>query len=318
MGYAAMKKLDGFLAMGGEVPNIDPSEIKIVGLDLPDSANYWFAYCSRVKDIPEEEIAAYAEAIVAANKVDHVVKVYRSGDTLIALDGRTTTRAARLARQIQARRKVPLDERIAVRVVIQHGDQDELYRINLDSHKHRPLTRGQHAKSVLAYFQRVKEDLQKTAAFFRCSVPTVKLLLSHFQLTESLQRKVDTGDLPATIAAKIATLPLDEQDKRYEEMKAAGALRGAAGKNAAEKKRGEKVDKADKTRVRPKQFLMKWYGELKKDNYQAMAEMLLFVLGGPLPDRLKGDKKFVDTLERAGFNTGREPQGEQGETGAAA
>lgn len=318
-----MKKLDGFLAVGSEVPNIDPAEVKIVGIDVPETPANWFAHCARVRDIPEEEIADYAEAIVAAEKVDHVVKVYRDGDTLVALDGRTTTRAARIARETQAKRKVLFDERVSVRVLICRGTPEELYRINLDSHKHRPLTRGQYAKGVLTYFIRVKEDFQKTATFFKVSIPTVKLLLSHFQLTEKLQKKVDAGDLPATIAAKIAALPHHEQEARYEEMEKAGALRGAAGKNAAEKKRGEKVDKADKTKVRPKTFLMNWYKELQKDNYQSMAEMLLFVLGGPLPERLKNDKKFVDGLERAGFSAeggkkGKSKKSEKDEKPAAA
>ena len=303
MSYAAVKKLDGFVAVGGEVPSIDPNAIKIVGIDTPETPENWFAHCGRVNDIPEGEITAYAEAIVAAGKVDHIVKVYRDGDALVALDGRTTTRAAREAREIQAKRKVPVDERVSVRVNILRGDEEELYRVNLDSHKHRPLTRTQHAKGILTYYQKVSEDAQKTANFFKVSVPTIKTMLAHLDLSVKVQRAIDQKDVPATITNQLAKLPRAEQDAALEEMMAAGATRGAAAANAAGKvAKREKVDKADKTRARSKVFLAKWRDELKKeDDFSTIAQVIHFILGGPLPSFFKSNEAFAKTLEAAGF-----------------
>jgi hypothetical protein len=302
MGYAAMKKLDGFLAMGGEVPNIDPAEIVIVGLDTPETPENWFAHCARVKDISYEEIRAYAESMVAAGRVDHIVKVYRDGDRLVALDGRTTTRGAREAREIQAERKVRLDERVSVRVVIFRGDPDELYRVNLDSHKHRPLTRTQYAKGVLTYYQRVGEDVAKTAAFFKTSLPTIKTLLAHFDLSAAVQKAIDAKEVPATVTNQLAKLPRAQQDETLAEMKANDATKGAAATDAVKKAaRGQKITRGVVLRARPKRFLAKWSVELEKDEFNDLAQTIRFLLGGPLPDKFKDNEKIMMTLERAGF-----------------
>ena len=307
MSYASLQKLDGFVVAGGEVPYINPDAPKIVGLDIPETVDNWFAHCSRVKDVTDAEIKEYAEAIVAAGKVDHVIKAYKDGASiLVVLDGRTTVRAARMAREIQATRKVPEAERVNVRVNIVGGsgaDPEEFYRINLDSHKHKPLTRTQYAKGVLTYFQKMGEDHAKTAAFFKTTVQTVKTVLQHFSLSPKIQKMIDDHRLPSTVTRDLAELTREKQEEAVEDMLATGSTKGAAAANATAKaKKGEKIDKTDKTRCLSKKFLEHWHTALKATGkFEELRAMLLFFLGGPVPPEVKKSDKLMETLEAVGY-----------------
>jgi hypothetical protein len=55
MSYATLKRLDGFSATGTEVPFMDPRKLVIVGLDVPETAENWFAHCARLKDITDAD-----------------------------------------------------------------------------------------------------------------------------------------------------------------------------------------------------------------------------------------------------------------------
>lgn len=239
-----VNNIKGFQARGGEISHFNPDDLTIVGLDVRETADNWFAHCARLGDIADQDLVEYAESILAAGKVDHVAKAYRDGDALVLLDGRSTTRAARIARSIQAQKKVPPDERVTVRVCVVRGDPDELHRVNLDSHKHRPLTRTQEAKGYLGYYQHVGEDVAKTAAHFRVDPKTVRNMLAHFDLSPAAQRAIDQKEIPANVTRKLAKLPRAEQDKTIADMKSSESTKGAAAREAVERaSRGETVRK---------------------------------------------------------------------------
>ena len=56
-----VNKIQGF-ASRGELTAFDPSEIVIVGLDVPLTAENWWAYCPRVDEPIEEEFLADVRA----------------------------------------------------------------------------------------------------------------------------------------------------------------------------------------------------------------------------------------------------------------
>jgi hypothetical protein len=303
MSYASMKKLEGVQGMGSAVPSFDPGALRIVGLDVPETADNWFAHCARLKDVKDEDITEYAEALASIGHTDHIVKAYRDGNSLVVIDGRTTTRAARMARSLQAKRRVSPDELITVRVAVVSGTPDELYRANLDSHKHLPLTRTQYAKGVLKYHQVTGEKIDQTAKFFRVDPATVRLLLAHFDLSPKVQNAIDERKLPATVTKKLASLPRAEQDAALRDMLATGSTKGAAAHNAADKAaKREKIEKKDVTRMRSRAFLEKWLEELRKaGGFSELQAMVEFILGGDLPREIRRDAKLLAAVEAAGF-----------------
>ena len=282
-----------------------PEALRIVGLDVPETTENWFAHCSRVKDVTEAEIKEYAESILLAGKVDHVVKAYRDGSSvLVVLDGRTTVRAARAARDLQATRKISEDKHVNVRVNIVSGPGEELYRINLDSHKHKPLTRTQYAKGMLTYHEQVGEDHAKTASFFHTTVQTVKTVLDHFRLSAKVQKAIDDHIIPTTVTKDLSSLTHEKQNEALAAMVATGSTKGAAAVNATAKAaKGEKIESKDKTRALSKKSLEGWYDVLRKDGgYAELRGMILFFLGGPIPPEMKKNEKLMTTLEAAGFS----------------
>ena len=314
MGSVATRKIDGFVSLGGEVPYLDPTRVMIVGIDVPETPDNWFAHCPRVNDETDGDLEPYVLHILSGGKTDPI-DVYRDGDRLVILDGRRTTRAARIARSRQAAAKVAVTERATVRALVHKGPEDDLFRINAESHNQRPLTTTQRAKMILSYYNRVGENLEKTAAFFRVTKPTISSAIAIFDLDKSLQKAIDEG-LPASRAVKLAKLPREEQRKALADLRSSGSTRGAALDNGVSKaSNGEKVGAADATRARPKKLLARWSVELRKDGYVELAETIDFVLGGPEMAAVGKDAKLRETLERSGFKS-RTDDAEGGSTGS--
>lgn len=287
MSTASTKKLKGFAAIGSEAPYLHPDGPRIVGLDVRETAENWFAQCARVKDESDADLGEYAAEILAAADagepiVSNVVICYKDGDQAVVLDGRRTVRAARLAAAEQARRRVPVDKRVIVRVVFKQGTPEELFRHNVDAHKAKPLTRMQTARTVLSAYKHCGEDAARTAALFGKTPKYVSYHLALLDLSSTLQKKVDAGDVPVREVAKLAKLPREEQDAAYAALEAAGATRGAAAKNGIDHVvNGKLVGKADKTRMVSGNLLKRWREEIavKPHDHVDPVELLDFILG---------------------------------------
>jgi hypothetical protein len=115
-------------------------------------------------------------------------------------------------------------------------------------------------------------------------------------------KAVDKGELPLREAVKLADMPRAEQVSAMVELQAAGATKGAALSNGiAAKKRGEKVERADKSRVRSKKLLEKWLAVVKKEKPNAtvpLVDVLKFILGGNVP---RDGHAVFELLADAGF-----------------
>lgn len=247
------KEMNGHKSRGGDVPYMNPNKLVIVGIDTPKTAENWFAHCARLVDIDDAELADYAEFILN-NGADHAVHAARDGLDALVIDGRTTTRAARLAWKIQEERGVPEDERVAVRVLFlptrgsQEEQQEAWHRINVMSHKQRPLTKVQEARQVADYYTRVHEDKDKTAAKFGIHPKTVENHLALLSLDRSVQKAVTDG-FPMAEAIKLADMPKADQKAKIAEIVASGAVKGAAAASAVRKvKKGQAVGTAEKVR----------------------------------------------------------------------
>lgn len=313
MGYAATKKLNGFSAMGGEVPFLDPTHLVIVGLDRDLTPETWYAQCARLADVSDADLADYAQHLATTGTCDHVVHGVRDGDDVIVVDGRSTTRAARLAREIQAARGVPEDERVSVRVVlvaVVGGNYEAAYRVNIESHKARPLTRVQYARQVTTYYLRVGEDARKTATRFGIDPKHVANQVALMSLHESVLKAVDQG-FPVAQAVQLAGQTKARQKEAIAELVAAGAVKGAAAANAVRKvKKGEVVGPADKTRMVSRavvdEFVVAAESNEGFDKYAALVQVLFGVPGAH--ERLAQVEPDLVTLLRA---AGWSPPGEK-------
>ena len=310
-----VRELDGYVSRGGEVPHVDPNDVLIVGLDVPETPENWFAHCVRIRDESDADLEDYVNDILRTRRVDDPIVVYRDGEKLIVLDGRRSTRAARIAWSRQKETGVKRDERVSVRVLLRRGDPEELFRFNADSHKKKPLTATQKARLYLNYHERTGEDLEKTRIFFSVTVQTVRNMLAIFDLDTQVQKKLDTGEIALREAVKLRTLPRAEQREAIAALAAVGATKGVAAANGiAQAKRGEKIEKPEKTRMRPRAFLVRWKDALTKngaaESHKSLFAFLRFILGGPVPEEIAEDPEVRTTLDEAGFNQkrGRKPK----------
>lgn len=294
MGSASTRKLEGFQALGGEVPWLNPHAIKIVGLDVECDQNNWFAFCPRAKEPLEDE---WVEDI-RQNGVHQAVDGYRSGDTVFMLEGRRRVRGARVVWDEQAKKGVPAADRITVRVNIRKGDDAHLFSYNVGSENRKQRT-AKHRALLMLNAQKFGADEAALATMFGCSAQNVKDTLAYFDLSAKLKTAVD-GGFAIREALKIAKEPRDKQDSMMEEMEAAGATKGAAASNAIRKlKAGKKLDKVDKTRMRSKDLLEAWRNAIDatKGNGDFVA-MLDFVMGKSPKDL---PKDLMAALSAAGW-----------------
>lgn len=306
MGSQSVKAIEGFASRGGELPWVDPHAIKIVGLDLEQTADNWFAVCPRADEPIEEDFIDD----VRRNGVRVAVDVYKDGNTVVMLDGRRRVRAARMVRDEQAKAKVPLDQRITVRVNIRSGDPIHLFTHNVGSENRKPRSAMQRASLMLhAKNHGVTEDA--IAQMFGVTAQVVKYTLKLHDLAADVQRAVDSGTLPVREAVKLADKPREEQKKILSALVAADATRGARASNGiAAAKKGKEV-KADARKMRSRSLLEGWVDNLEqeKKKYQVdLVEVLKFVLGGALPPDL--DDKVSSALIQAGFEKGKKKKKE--------
>ena len=297
-----VKNIEGYESRGGDTPGLDPNKVFIVGLDEPETPENWFAHCTRLRDISDGDLEDYLAEVRLTGRVQKIVDVYADGYRRGVLDGRTTTRVARMYRAEQVKNGVAAGDLIRIRVRTHEGTPEDFYRINTSSHKQRPLTKMQEARQYLTYFTRHEEDHAKTALFFGVTAQTVKNQIAVFGLDERLHEHIDSGKLPVSQAIKLVDKPRAEQWASYQKMEAEGALKGVAASNAiAALKRGEPVGKADRTKVRPRAFLESLHKVAKREGTVVripLADLLKFILGGPPPEGLK-----ADLLEKAGFKS---------------
>lgn len=299
MGSAATRKIEGFVSLGGELPWLDPLAIKIVGLDIDQTAENWFAFCPRAD---EELEAAWLEDI-RQNGVRQPVDVFRDGDTVVLLEGRRRVRAARQIWDEQRKAGVPEKERISVRVNVRRGSPFELYGYNVGSENRKARTPLQKA-ALMSHALKFGADEKQIAEMFSVTAQTVKNTLALFDLAPEVQKAVDKGEFPLREAIKLADKSRDEQKQILTELRDNDALKGARASNGiAAAKKGEKVGN-DTRKMRSRGFLEKWREVVKKDEKfcavkVGLNDVLKFVLGGNVPADFP--ERVKESLIEAGF-----------------
>jgi hypothetical protein len=297
MGSAATRKLEGFAALGGEVPFLFPHDIKIVGLDVDQTDSNWFAYCPRFDEALEPD---WIDDI-RENGVRQPVDGYRDGNSIVLLEGRRRVRAARIIYDEQAKRGIPEDSRITVRVHVRKGTPQDYFAYNVGSENRKQRSPMQRA-ALMVQAQKYGSDDKKLAEMFSCTPQTVKNTLALLDLDVSVQKSVDKGELPLREAVKMAAMPREEQKEALAKLREAGATKGAAAANGIRAAiKGEPVKK-DTAKMRSRGFLEKWRAVVKKEHATTkvtLNDVLKFILGGGVPSDFPDAVK--DSLIEAGF-----------------
>jgi hypothetical protein len=287
------------MSLGGELPWLDPLSIKIVGLDIDQTAENWFAFCPRA----DEDLEAAWIDDIRQNGVRQPIDCYRDGDTVVLLEGRRRVRAARMIWDEQRKAGLPEKERICVRVNVRRGSPFALYGFNVGSENRKARTPLQKA-ALMSHALKFGADEKQLAEMFSCTSQTVKNTLALFDLAPEVQKAVDKGEFPLREAIKLADKPREEQKQILSDLRENDSLNGARASNGiAAAKKGEKISN-DTRKMRSRLFLEKWREVVKKDEKFSstkvyLSDALLFVLGGKVPSDFTEAAK--ESLIEAGF-----------------
>jgi hypothetical protein len=228
----APKKKSGSQADGvrGTLWYFDPRELTIVGHDTDEKEH---ELCDAQSNAFDAE--HYDEYInyMRLNGVDKPIIFRRDGNRILVVEGRTTTRVARVVaplweadRRAEAKAKgLKVDEddcKLRIPGVVRRGTADELFCVSRATNRRRPGSGGdmQDAKDLARL---VNNGATEEQAATRLGIAPVraKQLLLLLNLHPKLQRRVGV-DVSLDAAAKLAKLPELEQVKRLEEIAATG------------------------------------------------------------------------------------------------
>lgn len=242
------KKKSGSQAEGvrGTLWYFDPTELTIVGHDTDEQDHELCDHASNAFDAERyDEYINY----MRLNGIDKPIIFRRDGDRILVVEGRTTTRVARVVAPLweQDRRAEGLkgdDCKLRVPAVVRRGTADELFCVSKAANRRRPgsVTDLEDAKAIARLKNNGATD-EQAATRLGIAPSRVGQLLAVLDLHPKIQRRVGV-DISLDAASKLAKLPQAEQVKQVAEIAAAGAkptaaavknkLRAEAGKPATE------------------------------------------------------------------------------------
>lgn len=211
---------------------MDPDDLVIIGLDTEDGPEHYL-FDERVK-LPMDDLKVKG---VLANGVDEPVDVVKDGQRNLVADGRQRVRWAREANRIQG---IAYGDpsRFKVQVITRRGDENDHMRRMVRVNEHRemdpPYTKAKKAARMLARGMSRKQ----IALEFAVSNVTLGHWLSLLELAPDVQKKVESGEMPAHEALGLKDLPHQEQAE-----KATPEARKAKKADTLEKAKEKKANK---------------------------------------------------------------------------
>lgn len=227
MNKAKPKKKSGSQAevgSRGSLWRFFPHELTIVGLDTDEQEH---ELCDHESNAFSAE--TYTEYInyMRLNGIDKPIIFRRDGDRILVVEGRTTTRVARVVAPLweQDRKAEGLkgdDCKLKIPAVVRQGTADELFCVSRAANRRRPGSESDivDAKSLARL---VNNGATEEQAAVRLGLPVsrARQLIALLSLHPKVQRKVGAG-LSLDAAAKLAKLPQAEQVAKLAEISAAG------------------------------------------------------------------------------------------------
>ena len=208
----------------GSLWRFSPFELTIVGHDTDEQEHELCDHESNAFDA--ENYKEYID-YMRLNGVDKPIIFRRDGDRVLVVEGRTTTRVARVVAPLwEADRRaegLKGDEcKLTIPAVVRRGTADEMFCVSRAANRRRPgsVTDMGDAKALARL---VNNGAPVEQAAVRLGMPPsrAKQLLAVLQLHPKLQRRVGV-DVSLDTAAKLAKLPQAEQIAKVAELQAAG------------------------------------------------------------------------------------------------
>lgn len=224
----------------------EPHELTIVGHDTDEQEH-------ELCDHESNAFAAeqYTEYInyMRLNGIDKPIIFRRDGDRILVVEGRTTTRVARVVAPLweQDRKAEGVKgeaAKLRIPAVVRRGTADELFCTVRATNRRRPGSESP-VGDAQAMARLVNGGATKEQAAVRLGLPPAraKQLLAFLSLHPKIQRRVGV-DVSLDAATKLAKLPQAEQMKQLAEIKTTGEkptarnitnkVRGASGKASVE------------------------------------------------------------------------------------
>lgn len=222
----APKKKPGSQADGvrGTLWYFEPHELDIVGFDTDDQEHELCDHASNKFDAEHyEEYIKY----MRLNGIDKPVLFRRDGERKLVVEGRTTTRVARVVAPLweQDRRAEGLKGdacKLLIPAVVRRGTADELFCMSRATNRRRPGS-DDDMDEARAVARLVKNGATEEQAAVRLGLPSAraKKLLALLSLHPKLQRQVGAG-VSLDAAVRLAKLPEAEQVAKLSEIQATG------------------------------------------------------------------------------------------------
>jgi ParB family chromosome partitioning protein len=199
----------------GNVVNMDPWDLTIIGLDTEDGPEHPL-YDERIKSPVDEGMV---RNIMFQGVIEPII-VRKNGTVFEVVAGRSRVRACREA---NARLKVEGKELILVLAMNRRGTDADMMGVRISENEIRkgdtPLVKARNVQRLIN--QGRTED--ECAVVFGVNVKSIKTWLSLLDCDEKVLAAVENNTLSATAAAKISVLPRAEQREQLQAMVVSGA-----------------------------------------------------------------------------------------------
>lgn len=250
--------------------NLDPDDVIVVTTEMlredPDLSQFF----DRRADLPPQEDLVQSIMLFG---VKQTIIIKKEAELVYVVDGRQRVLAcreanARLRKLGQPEKRVP--------AILQVGSEADVVESMILTNEHRlddtTMAKAEKAARYIASGRTEKE----AAVLFGVAVPTVKAWLKLLDLSAPVRRAVDEGKIAASAAARLASLPRDEQKAALSEA-LEGEEKVSGGKVAAVARSA----KAKATGKRQQSLRRKAEIEAALENATGVAAAVLrWVLGG--------------------------------------
>jgi ParB family chromosome partitioning protein len=196
--------------------SMSPDDIVIIGVDTDDTVSHplWDARAF----LPLDE--AMVRNIMTYGVIEPIT-IMKDGERAVVVDGR---RRVLHAREAKRRQEAAGEVTVLVPAMQKRGSDGRLFGIARSANAHRQqddlLTNAANAQRMLD----MGEDEESIGVTFGVEVQTVKIWLKLLDLDTSVKTAVKAGEMSASAASRLASLPRDEQRKTLEDLRAKGEL----------------------------------------------------------------------------------------------
>lgn len=179
---------------------------------------------------------------VAAQGVLEPVIVRRNGEAedgtpvVEVVDGRQRVRAAREANKRKGKGEPP----ILVPAVMKRGDEGDAFGVMVATNEIRVATDALGNARKLKRYLDMGYSEKDAEVVFGTDSRGIRNLLALMNCSRPVQKAVESGELPLTVARTLSALPTEEQTAKLEEMRKEGKTRGVDARAKATSARGKR------------------------------------------------------------------------------